>query len=146
MYNSLKTQLAELLGISKDALHIHVGLAIFVLAWLVLQRFRWAPWGALVVIALFEIGNEFMDLFHWHAGTMSMEVGDMWTDLLNTLIWPLVATLVIVARRSRPTSPLSSPSRRTDGICSEHPSRPLDKQRRARGFTVWRVIMRGLSN
>ena len=29
MYNALKTDLATFLGISKDALHIHTGLALF---------------------------------------------------------------------------------------------------------------------
>lgn len=38
MYNALKTDLAAFLGISKDALHIHLGLAIIVALLLLLRR------------------------------------------------------------------------------------------------------------
>lgn len=40
MYNSLKTDLATWLAISKDALHIHIGLAIFFALALLLRRRR----------------------------------------------------------------------------------------------------------
>ncbi|MBN9345809.1 MAG: hypothetical protein J0I48_06310 [Devosia sp.] len=53
MYNALKTQLSELLGISKDALHIHLGVAVFFGVALLLRRrlAGWVPWLALLAAA-----------------------------------------------------------------------------------------------
>ncbi len=101
MYNSLKTDLAALLGMSKDALHIHIGLAIFVTLMLVLRRSPGSllPW--LGVLA-FEVINEILDIFHWHEGTYSFEIGDSFKDVLNTMFWPTVAVFafrVFSARR-----------------------------------------------
>lgn len=71
MYDALKTDLADFLGISKDALHIHLGLAIFVALMLILRRAPSSllPW--LGVLA-FELVNEAMDIFHWHEGALSL--------------------------------------------------------------------------
>ncbi len=95
MYNALKTQLSELLGITKDALHIHIGLAIFLAVALVFRRSlaSWVPWLALLA---FELANELMDIFHSHAGTIGFELGDSLKDILNTMFWPSV--VVIIAR------------------------------------------------
>jgi len=95
MYNALKTQLSEVLGITKDALHIHFGLAIFLGVALVFRRplASWIPWLALLT---FELANELMDVFHLHQGTIGFEVGDSLKDILNTMFWP---TVVLVAAR-----------------------------------------------
>lgn len=95
MYNALKTDLATFLGISKDALHIHLGLILFVGLVLILRRSpsNLLPW--LVVLA-FELANELMDIFHWHPGAWSFELGDSGKDLINTMVWPTV--ILILAR------------------------------------------------
>lgn len=92
MYNALKTQLSELLGITKDALHIHIGLAIFLVAALVFRRSlsSWVPWLCLLA---FEIANELMDAFHLHGGPFSIEIGDSLKDMLNTMFWPTMLLL-----------------------------------------------------
>ena len=104
MYNTLKTDLAAFLGISKDALHIHLGLAIFVALMLILRRApsNLLPW--LGVLA-FELVNEAMDIFHWHEGAFSFEIGDSLKDLINTMIWPTLIMLAFkVAAVRRTTS------------------------------------------
>ena len=95
MYNALKTQLSELLSITKDALHIHIGLAIFLGAALIFRRSlaSWLPWLALLA---FEFANELMDIFHFHGGAIGFEVGDSLKDILNTMFWP---TVVLLAAR-----------------------------------------------
>lgn len=102
MYNALKTDLAEFLGITKDALHIHIGLAIFFGLVVVLRRSPSSilPWLGLLA---FELVNELMDIFHWHQGTFSFEIGDSLKDVINTMIWPTVALLTFrfVERRRR---------------------------------------------
>jgi hypothetical protein len=104
MYNTLKTDLATFLGISKDALHIHLGLAIFVALMLILRRAPSSllPW--LGVLA-FELVNEAMDIFHWHEGAFSFEVGDSLKDLINTMIWPTLIMLAFKAAAVRRTTP-----------------------------------------
>ncbi|MBN9317264.1 MAG: hypothetical protein J0I99_16090 [Devosia sp.] len=95
MYNALKTELSELLGITKDALHIHIGLAIFLGVALVFRRSlaSWIPWLALLA---FELANELMDIFHLHKGAIGFEMGDSLKDILNTMFWP---TVVLIAAR-----------------------------------------------
>lgn len=93
MYNALKTDLATFLDISKDALHIHLGLALFVGLVLVLRRSPSSllPW--LIVLGL-ELANELMDIFHWHAGAWSFELGDSGKDLISTMVWPTAILLL----------------------------------------------------
>ena len=102
MYNALKTDLAQFLGITKDALHIHIGLAIFFGLVVVLRRSPSSifPWLGLLTI---ELGNEIMDIFHWHQGTFSFEIGDSFKDVNNTMTWPTLALLTFryVERRRR---------------------------------------------
>lgn len=102
MYNALKTDLAGFLGITKDALHIHIGLAIFFGLVVVLRRSPSSilPWLGLLA---FELVNELMDIFHWHLGTFSFEIGDSLKDVINTMLWPTVALLTfrLVERRRR---------------------------------------------
>jgi len=90
MYNALKTDLAEFLGITKDALHIHIGLAIFFGLAVLLKRSPSSllPW---LGVLGFELLNELMDIFHWHAGAFSFELGDSLKDIVNTMAWPTIA-------------------------------------------------------
>ena len=94
MYNAIKTDLATFLGISKDALHIHIGLAIFFGLVLLFRRRpnSLLPW--LGVLA-FEIANELFDIFHWHNGGFSFETGDVVKDIVNTMVWPTVAMVTL---------------------------------------------------
>jgi hypothetical protein len=107
MYNDLKTQLSELLGISKDALHIHLGLAIFIIAAVMFRRgfASWIPW---LILLAFELFNEFMDIFHIHEGVMGLDIGGSAKDVVNTMIWPTVVFVVARARRARDGSRLQS--------------------------------------
>jgi hypothetical protein len=100
VYNALKIQLSELLGISKDALHIHLGLSIYLIVMLVFRRqlTSWVPWLALLA---FEIVNEVMDIFHVHEGVMAFELGDSPKDILNTMFWPTVVLLTARWRQAR---------------------------------------------
>lgn len=97
MYNSLKSDLSTWLGLSKDALHIHFGLVVFVGLVLFLRRSPSSPLPWLVLLGI-ELANELMDIFHWHAGAWSFEPGDSGKDLINTMLWPTV--LLVTARIS----------------------------------------------
>jgi hypothetical protein len=93
VFNALKTDLAAWIGISKDALHVHLGLLLFVAAVLVLRRSPASllPW--LLVLAL-EIANELVDTFHWHQGRWSFDLVESAKDLINTMLWPTLMLLL----------------------------------------------------
>nr|WP_295890031.1 hypothetical protein [uncultured Devosia sp.] len=93
MYNDIKTLLSETLGITKDALHVHIGLAIFLGVALVFRRSlaSWIPWLALLA---FELANESMDILYWNGSGIGLDLGDSPKDIVNTMFWPTVVLLV----------------------------------------------------
>lgn len=94
MLNKIKTEISELLFLSKDALHIHLGLGIYVMAMLVFRKgpASLVPW--LTVLA-FELFNELLDgVHHFH---FDIDVTGALRDIGNTMLWPTV--VLIAARR-----------------------------------------------
>tara|TARA_R100000365_G_C2681334_1_gene26638 strand:+ start:272 stop:496 length:225 start_codon:yes stop_codon:yes gene_type:complete len=73
MFKALKTELSEVLHLSKDALHIHLGLAIYLVVLLTLARGRrlCPPRATVLVFALF---NEAVDIFHHGPSTSELVV------------------------------------------------------------------------
>lgn len=93
-YSAAKQALAETLGVSDDLLHLHLGLAIFVIAALLLRLRMRSVW-PLGVVAAFALVNEVVDY----------AVSEPWSairsalDVANTMFWPSV--LFLLARRGR---------------------------------------------
>ena len=77
LYNAIKTNLADL-GITKDAPY-SPGATIFV-ALIVICGARPATYS--VARACFEVLNEVLDIFHWHAGAFSFEL------VMHSRMWP----------------------------------------------------------
>jgi len=97
-FQSAKHEIVNFLSISKDALHIHVGLAVFLLAAAVARKgLRSAvPLVAVIVVALagelLDARDDFRRLGHWrYMASLS--------DFINTVCWPL--GLWLLARYSR---------------------------------------------
>lgn len=84
-----KVAVAAVLRLSKDALHVHFGLLIFVtVSYLVRKRFRVAvPLLAVLAAAclgeIFDARDDFAELGRWR-WRASLH------DILNTMFWPLV--------------------------------------------------------
>src|SRR5687768_1749042 len=91
-YSEMKNALGRVTGMSEDLIHVHVGLAIFVVTALVLRR-RMRSSKPLAVVATLALLNELLDY-----GGPDWELGSSALDFVNTLVWPLV--LFLVARRS----------------------------------------------
>ena len=91
MLNKIKTELTELLLLSRDALHIHVGLGIYVLAMLIFRRGPTSPLPWLVVLA-FELANEAIDAVHGQH--FDLDITGATRDIGNTMLWPTVALLM----------------------------------------------------
>lgn len=100
---SLKLTLVSALGLSKDALHMHVGLGVFfVAAWLFNRRVgTWVPWLCALAAAcageLVDMRDDLASLGHWR-WQASLH------DILNTVFWPTVITILVrlSARLKRP--------------------------------------------
>ena len=87
MLNNLKILLTDLLNLSRDALHIHVGLGIYVLAIVALRRGPASPIPWLIVLA-FELVNEGLDLYH------QVDLSGAVVDIMNTMLWPTIALVI----------------------------------------------------
>ncbi|HEV7275475.1 MAG TPA: hypothetical protein VGN80_04240 [Devosiaceae bacterium] len=103
MLNALKTDLTQLIHLSRDALHVHFGLLIFLLAMVALRKSpaSGVPW--LCVLGV-ELVNEALDLMHGHGGLRSTVLGAL-KDIVNTMFWPTIILLLArytgVLRRPR---------------------------------------------
>ena len=91
-YAELKTSLIRWTGAQEDLLHVHFGLALFVLAALLLRQRMRSPW-PLAIVAGFAVFNEVIDYLApgpWNGPLSAL-------DVVNTLFWPLI--LFLLARR-----------------------------------------------
>lgn len=87
--------LVHLLGLPKDALHIYVGLIVYLAAAALLRRplASWPPIAAAVAAALI---GEAWDLLETRAAGAEPHWDRNWHDVWNTCFWP--AVLFLLAR------------------------------------------------
>jgi hypothetical protein len=97
-FQQAKTALVHLLGLPRDALHVYVGLAIFLSVAALLRRplGSWAPIAAVIAAAL---AGEAWDLIETRAAGARANYGRNWHDVWNTCFWP--ALLFLLARYTR---------------------------------------------
>jgi hypothetical protein len=101
MWGVLKEILVEFSGVSKDALHVHIGLIAFFASTFLLKRpaASLLPW--LVVLGL-ELGNEYLDLFIMRNRPPRItQWGESLRDLFNTMLWPTILMFAAKARQRR---------------------------------------------
>lgn len=91
-YSAFKQWLLPIVGLSRDAMHIHVGLAVFFLTVGLLQRRpdSWLPWTA---AALAAFGGEAWDIYDRLAIGAEADPPAHWHDIWNTLFWPTMIAL-----------------------------------------------------
>lgn len=89
----LKVYLLDFTGLERDALHLHAGLAVFILVRLVWRwRGGWViAWLAALMLAA---GVEWLDIRADSVGAIPQPQSDHWHDVWNTMIWPTVLLLV----------------------------------------------------
>ncbi|MDX1734864.1 MAG: hypothetical protein R3228_10870 [Halioglobus sp.] len=89
-----------MLPLSKDAVHIYVGMTVFLLAVILWQRGRVVA-ACLVPVFLAAIAMEALDLFDdWRfLGTLRWDASAH--DIVNTTFWPLVIVLLTRVRALR---------------------------------------------
>ncbi|HWI83647.1 hypothetical protein [Ramlibacter sp.] len=93
LVQAVKLAIVSATGLSKDALHIYLGLAIFLLAALVMRdRPSLArPWGVVLLAALvgeaLDLRDDVASLGHWRwAASLH--------DVVNTIVWPSVLVVL----------------------------------------------------
>jgi hypothetical protein len=97
-FQQAKTDLVHLLGLPKDALHIYVGLAIF-LAAAALSRRPLGSWVPIAAVAAAALVGEAWDLIDTHSAGARPHWDRNWHDVWNTCFWP--AMLFVLARYTR---------------------------------------------
>jgi hypothetical protein len=89
IFQSAKLFLVEATDLSKDALHIYVGLGVMLLV-VILFRKSLADWRPLAAVALAAVAGEVWDVIDTlsHGGTprWSLNGKDVW----NTMFWPTI--------------------------------------------------------
>jgi hypothetical protein len=90
---SIKLAIVAATGLSKDALHIYVGLAVFLAAAVVLRKplRSIVPW--LVIVAM-AIAGEVLDMRDDVASLGYWRWGASLHDIINTIFWPTVLFLI----------------------------------------------------
>ena len=97
-FQSLKLWLVGTLGLPRDALHIYVGLIVF-LGFAALFRLPLRDWRPLAAALFVALAGEAWDLYDARGGIDAPEWRQSWHDLWNTMLWPFV--LFALARWTR---------------------------------------------
>ncbi|XDF34514.1 hypothetical protein RBH89_20215 [Paracidovorax avenae] len=101
LVQSLKLAIVSVTGLSKDALHIYVGISIFLIIRLFSQKYADTFLPVAVVLTIACIG-EFLDMRDDIDSLGYWRWGASLHDVVNTALWPLV--LSIFMRRTLPSA------------------------------------------
>ena len=91
--NDAKLQIVHGTGLAKDALHIYVGLTLFILFALTRQR-RFASRLAWLLVMLITLTGEIVDYAVELRTGVGVDAGAHWHDLWNTMMWPSLLFLL----------------------------------------------------
>jgi hypothetical protein len=93
VFQEVKLELVGMLAMSKDALHISVGLGVFLLA---AALFRWPlrSWKPLAAVFLVALAGEVWDFVDARRGGGSGDLRANWHDLWLTCFWPVILFLL----------------------------------------------------
>lgn len=107
-FQSIKLDIIAATGLAKDALHVYIGLALFLairLCWR--RRGGWVlAWLAVLVLA---VGTEWLDIQMEALDNGNQPDSAHWHDIWNTMFWPTVLLLIGPWLQQRP-KPKDEPS------------------------------------
>ncbi|MFC3640168.1 hypothetical protein ACFONL_22795 [Camelimonas fluminis] len=90
MWHYYKEPIVEFFAMSRDALHVHLGLAIFFCALLLLNGRRHAVIWAWVMVLCAQTINELLDFHDWYIWVHAWNWKKSLMDCAHTLLWPSV--------------------------------------------------------
>jgi hypothetical protein len=98
LLQSAKLALMEVTNLSKDALHIYVGMGVMLVVVIGFKR-SLGDWRPLAAVALASVAGEVWDVIDTfsHGGTPRWDAN--WKDIWNTSFWPTI--LFVLARFTR---------------------------------------------
>ncbi|WP_206485095.1 hypothetical protein [Thalassotalea sp. G2M2-11] len=91
-YQHIKLIILDLVDLSRDAIHIHIGLAVFLLAIIFWRRQQVDLW-ALVPVFLIACLMEALDLRDDLATFGYLRWSASLHDVINTVFWPTIAVI-----------------------------------------------------
>jgi hypothetical protein len=97
-FQNAKLEVVATLGLSKDALHIYVGLLIFFASAAILRKSLRSFLPLVIVLAIamlaeaFDARDDIADLGHWRVSASIH-------DILNTMFWPTI--LCVLSRYTK---------------------------------------------
>lgn len=91
-FEANKVYMVQYSGLSRDALHVHIGIALYFALVFLLRRQAgsWVP--ALVVLGLCLLGEVF-DIIHVIELGQHQKPFENLHDIANTMAWPVIFTL-----------------------------------------------------
>lgn len=92
-YQSIKLNTVELLGLSKDAIHIHIGLLVFILSLVMITKGR-VSFVAFIPVLVVASSMEALDLFDDFHSLGNLNWGNSLHDVINTCMWPFLICLI----------------------------------------------------
>jgi hypothetical protein len=98
LYQEFKLSVLEITGLSRDAIHIYVGLFVFFSVVVALRKGR-VEAIALIPVALVASLMEVTDLYDNYRTLNSIGWGNSLHDVVNTAFWPV--TIVLLAKFTR---------------------------------------------
>lgn len=92
-FQDAKLVLVQATDLSKDALHVYVGLGVMLLVAVLLRR-PLRDWRPLAAVTLAAVAGEIWDVIDTlsHGGTPRWSLN--WKDVWNTMLWPTVLFLM----------------------------------------------------
>jgi hypothetical protein len=90
----VKLQVVDILGLSKDAIHIHIGMSVFIFAVLVFGKGQ-IIFRCLLPVFIVALGMEAMDLYDDYNSVGHFRWSNSFHDLVNTSLWPLIIVVLV---------------------------------------------------
>ena len=94
-YQEFKLLVVGILGLSKDAIHIYLGLTVFFLTVAVWKKGKMDLAAVLPILGI-AIGMETIDIYDNYRSMGLMYWSNSLHDILNTTFWPLI--IVVLAK------------------------------------------------
>lgn len=92
-FQTLKLQIVELLSLSKDAIHIHIGMSVFILAVIIWGKGQ-ITFKCLIPVCIVALGLEVMDLTDDFNSVGYFRWANSLHDFINTVLWPVIIVVL----------------------------------------------------
>lgn len=90
----MKIFILELTNLSRDAMHVHVGMAIFILIWM-LWRWRGGRAIAWLFALAAALGGEYLDHSAYVGAVPDYVWQEHWRDIFSTMLWPTLLAIFV---------------------------------------------------